>query len=308
AYYESCTKRCFNNPRRKLLGGGVGTECRPRRGTPHSATQRIGDVEDQMKIPESSCRLLSLLQALKKPLSGDNPTLPSVAKLAKIIPPLYSSLIISIKLEVHLVYEMTVTPPKGHVMALNLIIGCYKLSNALCEGIRICIEVLIIDVNSIQSFNVAMPYMIRRFIRTPYKFASKLPLHPQFIAGTKGCYKLSNALCKGIRIGIEVLIINIKTIILQLGKITHELTSIDQDLRMEARDQGGSDNIASSRCRNGHVTGGSQADNDLSVRDEQQQQPRAATVTTSAGSFNEVIGSGISESFLVGIVKLIDAY
>ncbi|KAK3012641.1 hypothetical protein RJ639_008597 [Escallonia herrerae] len=111
------------------------------------------DIEssaDQMKIPESSCRLLSLLQALKKPSSGDNPPLPSVAKLAKILPPLYSSLIISIKLEVHIVYEMTVTPPKGHVMALNLIIGCYKLSNALCKGIRICVEVLIIDVNSIQ--------------------------------------------------------------------------------------------------------------------------------------------------------------
>ncbi|KAK3003118.1 hypothetical protein RJ639_018099 [Escallonia herrerae] len=64
---------------------------------------------------------------------------------------------------------------------------------------------------------------------------------------------------------------------------------------MEARDQGGSDNIASSRGRNGHFTGRSQADNDLSLRDEQQQQPRAATVATSTGSFNEVIGSGISE-------------
>ncbi|KAK2980289.1 hypothetical protein RJ640_024993 [Escallonia rubra] len=77
-----------------------------------------------------------------------------------------SSLIISVKLEVYVVYEMTITPPKGHVMALNLIIviggygskrndsiifqGCYKLSNALCKGIRIGIEVLVIDVNAIQ--------------------------------------------------------------------------------------------------------------------------------------------------------------
>ncbi|CBI16218.3 unnamed protein product, partial [Vitis vinifera] len=76
------------------------------------------------------------------------------------------SLVICIKLEVHIIDELPITLPESQVMALNLIIikwsygskrndsipleGFNKLSNALSKGIRISTKVLIIDINSIQ--------------------------------------------------------------------------------------------------------------------------------------------------------------
>ncbi|RDX78229.1 hypothetical protein CR513_41524, partial [Mucuna pruriens] len=74
--------------------------------------------------------------------------------------------VVCVKLKIDVIYDVPVTLPQGQVMTLNLVIikrgngsksddtvafeSLYQFSNALRKSVGICLEMLVVDVDSVQ--------------------------------------------------------------------------------------------------------------------------------------------------------------